>query len=151
MATRSQAREVIVGMLYAYHCGNTNIGNFAAELLEEKHVRNRQKDFALFLFEGTIARLTQIDTIIKGLLKDWNFERLGDMEKAILRLGVFELMATETDRAVVIDEAIGLAKKFGGDNAPRFVNGVLDAFGRDSALRKAAQAESDFTQPKKGT
>ncbi len=104
----------------------------------------------LLLFEGTLARLPQIDMIIKGLLKDWNFERLGDMEKAILRLGVFELMATETDRAVVIDEAIGLAKKFGDENAPRFVNGVLDAFGRDSALLKAAQ-ESDLAQPKKET
>lgn len=137
MATRSQAREVIVGLLYAYHCGNTDIGKFAAELLEEKHVRNRQKDFALFLFEGTLAHLTQIDSMIKSLLKDWNFERLGDMERAILRLGIFELMGSDTDRAVVIDEAIGLAKKYGGDNAPRFVNGVLDAFQRNDTQPKA--------------
>ena len=54
MATRTQARESVIGLLYAYDLGNEGIAKFVDEILEEKKIRNKQKDFALNLFNGTI-------------------------------------------------------------------------------------------------
>ncbi len=61
MATRTQARESIVGLLYAYDLGNVNIAKFSDEILEDKKIRNKQKDFADALFKGVIANLEAID------------------------------------------------------------------------------------------
>lgn len=148
MATRAKAREVIIGMLYAYNEGNTDIGKFAEELFEEHHIRNRQREFALFLFEGTIKHLAQIDDIIKSLLKEWHFKRIGEIEKAILELGIFELRYSDTDRAVVIDEAVRLAKHFCDDKAPRFINGVLDAFESDKSKKRQHSHKHHESSPK---
>lgn len=99
MATRAQAREAVVSLLYAYDMGNTEIRKFAIELLEEKRIKNRQQEFALELFDGTIAHLGEIDEEIKKHLKEWDFSRIGDMERAILRLGTFEIVYSGVDRA----------------------------------------------------
>lgn len=127
MATRSQAREAVVALLYAYDSGNENIKDFAVEILDEKKIRNKQQEFALGLFEGAMQHLEAIDTIIKEQLKSWDFEKLGGMEKALMRLATYEIRYTDTDRAVVINEAVELSKKFCSEQSPKFVNGVLDA------------------------
>ncbi len=57
MATRTQARESVIGLLYAYDLGNEGIVKFVDEILEDKKIRNKQKDFALNLFNGTIEKL----------------------------------------------------------------------------------------------
>lgn len=130
MATRSQAREVVAGLLYAYDSGNIAIREFAQGILEEKKIRNKQQSFALELLDGVLKNLENLDIAIKPHLKDWDFERLGGMERAILRLGAYEIKYTSTDSPVVINEAIELGKTYGGDNAPKFINGVLDALSK---------------------
>ena len=67
MATRTQARESVVGLLYAYDLGNTDIAKYSDIVLEDKKIRNKQKDFALGLFEGTMNNLEDIDKIISDL------------------------------------------------------------------------------------
>jgi len=131
MATRHQAREAVVGLLYAYDLGNPEIRKFAEEILEEKKIRNRQREFALGLFKGTVDHLEEIDEAIQKHLESWEMDRLGHVEKAILRLGTYELLHTDVDSAVAINEAVELAKELGGDQAPKFVNGVLDAIAKD--------------------
>ena len=131
MATRHQAREAVVGLLYAYDLGNPEIKKFAEEILEEKKIRNKQREFALSLFKGTIDHLEAIDEVIKKHLESWEIDRLGHIEKAILRLGADELLFTELDPAIIINEAIELAKELGNDQAPKFVNGVLDAIAKE--------------------
>lgn len=131
MATRAQAREAVAGLLYAYDTGNREIRKFAVDILEEKRIKNRQQEFALGLFDGVIAHLEAIDEEIVKHLKEWDFTRIGDMERAILRLGAYEIIYSGVDRAVVINEAVELSKTFGNDNSPRFVNGVLDALRPD--------------------
>lgn len=129
MATRSQAREAVATLLYAYQSGNQNIEKFAKEMLDEKKIRNKQQEFALGLYEGVIKNLEPIDKKIIENLKGWEFEKLGDMEKALLRLATFEILYTKVDRAVVINEAVELSKRFCTEQSPKFVNGVLDAVG----------------------
>lgn len=127
MATRSQAREAVAGLLYAYEIGNDNIDSFAQDILDEKKIRNKQQEFAMGLFRGVLEHLGDIDRLIGEKLKGWDFEKLGGMEKALLRLAVYELVYEKTDRAVVINEAVELSKRFCTEQTPKFVNGVLDA------------------------
>jgi len=131
MATRHQARMAVVSLLYAYDLGNQSISDFSDEILEEKKIRNKQRDFALDLFKGVTDHLAEVDEAIVKHLKDWDFDRLGSIERATLRLGGYEIMYGELDSAVIINEAIEVAKAFGSEQSPKFINGVLDAISRD--------------------
>ncbi len=126
MATRTQARESVIGLLYAYDLGNEGISKFVDEIFEEKKIRNQQKDFALKLFNGTIANLEKIDAEIKGHITQGTLEDIGSVEKSILRLAIYEILFEDLPKAVVINEAIELSKKLASDGAPKFVNGLLD-------------------------
>jgi len=131
MATRHQARAAVVGLLYAYDLGNSEISKFFDEILEEKKIRNKQREFSAKLFKGTVDNLEQIDEEIKKNLKDWDFEQLGKVEKSILRLAAFEIIVDKNDKAIVINEAIELAKELADDKSHQFINGVLDAMAKE--------------------
>ena len=133
MATRHHARMAVVSLLYAFDLGNGNTSEHTAEILEEKKIRNKQKDFALDLYEGVMAHLEVIDKAIIEHLKDWDFERLGAIERATLRLAAYEILYGDLDSAVVINEAVEVTKAFGTEQSPKFINGVLDAIAKDKA------------------
>jgi len=130
VATRTQARESVVGLLYAYDLGNESIANFSDVILEDKKIRNKQKDFALSLFDGTIKNLEVIDKEIEEHLKRREISDVGSVEKAILRLSIYEILFSDLDKPIVINEAIELSKRLASDNAPKFINGVLDSIER---------------------
>jgi len=132
MATRRQARRAVVGLLYAYDLGNETIAKFSDEILEESKIRNKQRDFSNDLFRGTIEHLELLDKNIQEHLKDWDYSSIGKVEKAIMRLGAFEILILGTDRAIIINEAVELAKELADDKSPKFINGVLDAIGNKS-------------------
>ena len=127
MATRHQARESVVTLLYANDIGNSDINKFLEDILEDNKIRNKQKEFALELYNGVISNLEDIDTKIDTHLKEWKVESLGNIERAILRLGVYEIYHNDLDDAVIINEAIELSKTLAADTAPKFINGVLDS------------------------
>ena len=131
MATRHQARMAVVSLLYAFDLGNGNIAQHTDEILEEKKIRNKQKDFALTLYEGVMKNIAPVDEAIIKHLKDWDFERLGAIERATLRLATYEILFGELDSAVVINEAVEITKAFGTEQSPKFINGVLDAISKD--------------------
>ncbi len=126
MATRTQARESVIGLLYAYDLGNEGIVKFVDEILEDKKIRNQQKEFALKLFNGTVGNIEKSDEEIKLYLTQGTLEDLGSVEKSILRLAVYEILFENLQKAIVINEAIELSKKLASDGAPKFVNGLLD-------------------------
>ena len=127
MATRTQARNAVLGILYAYDIGNHTAIEDATQILEEKKIRHKQQDFALGLIQGVLTNLENLDTLINTHLKEWDISRLGRIECSILRLGAYELCYTQTDAPIVINEAIELGKIYGDENAPRLINGVLDS------------------------
>ena len=131
MATRHHARMAVVSLLYAYDLGNGNIAEHTAEILEEKKIRNKQKDFALALYEGVMENIEACDKAIIEHLKEWDFERLGAIERATLRLASYEILFGDLDSAVVINEAVEITKAFGTEQSPKFINGVLDAISKD--------------------
>ena len=127
MATRHQVRESVISLLYAKDIGNEDIDKFINEIFEDKKIRNRQKEFALSLYHGIIKNQDSIDKEIDSHLKEWKMKDLGHIERAILRLGAYEILNSDLDSAVVINEAIELSKSLASDTAPKFINGVLDA------------------------
>lgn len=135
MATRQQARMAVVSLLYAFDLGNGNIAEHTNDILEEKKIRNKQKDFALTLYEGVMQHVEVIDKAIIEHLKEWDFQRLGTIERATLRLACYEILYGELDSAVVINEAVEITKAFGTEQSPKFINGVLDAISRDKTIQ----------------
>ncbi len=132
MATRHHARMAVVSLLYAFDLGNQAIGEYTDEILEDKKIRNKQKEFAMTLFRGVMEHLEPVDEAIIKHLKEWDFDRLGSIERATLRLGAYEIMFTKLDPPVVINEAIEVMKAFGSEQSPKFINGVLDAISKDA-------------------
>jgi N utilization substance protein B len=130
MATRHQARTAVVGLLYAYDLGNEDIAKFSDEILEEDKIRNKQREFSHSLFNGTVENLEMLDREIHKHLKEWDYDAIGKVEKAILRLGAYEILVVGTDKAIIINEAVELAKELADDKSPKFINGVLDALGQ---------------------
>ncbi len=130
MATRHQARTAVIGLLYAYDLGNTDIADFSDDILEEGKIRNRQREFSHRIFTGTIEYLDRLDQEITKHLKEWDMQSIGKVEKAILRLGAYEILIEGTDRPVIINEAVELAKELADEKSPQFINGVLDAIGK---------------------
>ncbi|EAI8995400.1 TPA: transcription antitermination factor NusB [Campylobacter jejuni] len=126
MATRHQVRQSVISLLYAFELNSQN-NVFVDEILDEKKIRNEQKNFTLNLYHGILDNLNNIDETLNSFLNDNQITALGHVERAILRLGAYELLFTETPSAIVINEAIELAKELANDNSPKFINGVLDA------------------------
>ena len=149
MATRHQARTAVVGLLYAYDLGNENISKHSDIILEEDKIRNKQREFSNRLFKGTIDNLLTIDTEIQKHLKGWNYQSIGKVEKSIMRLATFEIMIDGTDKRIIINEAIELAKALADDKSPRFINAVLDAIGKEESanIEKPEEVEVPKEKP----
>ncbi len=104
-------------------------------MLEEKKIKNNQLAFALSLFNGVLERINEIDALIEPHLKDWDFKRLGNMEKAILRLGAYEIGFTPTQNPIIINECIELGKLYAEPNTPKFLNAILDSLSKKLAQK----------------
>ncbi|HKK52146.1 MAG TPA: transcription antitermination factor NusB, partial [Myxococcota bacterium] len=88
-------------------------------------------EFARELVRAVIARREEIDDRIGLHTRNWRISRMAVVDRNVLRLAVYELQHTDTPVAVVIDEAVDLARRFASDSSPPFVNGVLDAVARE--------------------
>jgi len=133
MATRHQARLAAISLLYSRDM-NGGGEDFADEYLEEKRIRNEQRNWTLALLRGASENLAAVDALIDENLKEFKLAEISALERAILRLGTYELRFTDTDAGIVINEAINSAKELG--ISPRFINGVLDAL-KDSPVNIA--------------
>ena len=98
---------------------------------DEDKVRPQRDEFLEQLVTGVGERQAEVDQHISAHAEHWRIERMPAVDRNILRLAVYELMAFETPPAVVIDEALELARKFSGEESVQFVNGVLDAVHRE--------------------
>ena len=126
MAARSKARKRAVDVLYEADLR----GSDPLELLRERVALASPPipDHAVRLVEGAVEHGSRIDELIERHATGWSLERLPDVDRAILRMAVFELLwADDVPDAVVIDEAVELAKTLSTDDSPSFVNGVLGA------------------------
>ncbi len=130
MATRHQVRQSVVSLLYALEFNEKNEA-FLNEFLKEKKIRNEQKNFTLSLYDGICENLSKLDLKLNAHLDENEISKVSHIERAILRLGAYELLYTNTSKAIVINEAIELAKEMANDNSPKFINAVLDSLTKE--------------------
>jgi len=127
MGDRRRGREYALQLLYQLDVGKGNEEEAAATFWEGKQDPSESRAFAERLVKGTLEHLDEIDAILREGLQHWRLQRIAAVDRSVLRMAVFELRYDrETPPVVVIDEAIELAKRFGGEESGAFVNGVLD-------------------------
>ena len=137
MGTRRRARELALQLLYQYELTDASPEAMQVGFDEWRNASDGEREFADILLRGTLDRLETIDEELGRQTTHWRLDRLAAVDRNILRLAIYELMhETDTPHAVIIDEAIEIAKKYGAKDSGRFVNGVLDGF----VKRKAGTA-----------
>jgi transcription antitermination protein NusB len=126
MAARSKARKRAVDVLYAADLRGRDPREQLAEEVSSGHPP--VNDYTVRLVEGAVEHGARIDKLIDRHATGWSLERLPDVDRAILRMAVFELLwEDDVPDAVAIDEAVELAKALSTDDSPAYVNGVLGA------------------------
>ena len=130
MAARSKARKRALDVLYESDLRDVDaLGTLAERVALADPPVN---DYTIELVEGVQANRARIDEILTEYAEGWTVDRMPDVDRALLRLGVYELLwRDEVPDAVAIDEAVELAKSLSTDESPRFVNGVLGRVVRD--------------------
>ena len=114
-------------MLFQWDLSPQEPAKLEAKFWRAAKAANSTREFANSLFEGAAKEVAALDELIVKHAENWRFERLAAIDRAILRLGIHELRAGETPFKVVLNEAVGLAKKFSSEESGAFVNGILDA------------------------
>jgi N utilization substance protein B len=134
---RHRARQQALQLLFQWDLRRTPLeeivsGYYGSLLIsEETFGRPRPDEFAQDLLRGVVEELPGIDERITRNAAHWRLERMPVVDRNILRIAVYEMLRTETPPAVIIDEALELARKFSGEESVHFVNGVLDAVRRE--------------------
>jgi N utilization substance protein B len=123
--SRRHGREIALQALYGAEVGRRAPDEMLTELLA-RDASSEGRSFVRDLVFGTLENGEESDALIAPLLEGWTLDRLPTIDRIVLRMGAFELNhRREVDRAVVINEAVELAKKFSTEDSGRYVNGVL--------------------------
>jgi N utilization substance protein B len=129
VGTRRRARELALQLLYQNELTDIAPEEMQLGFDEWQSAGESVREFADRLLRGTLARISEIDAELVLQTAHWRLERLAAVDRNVLRLAMYELIyESDTPHAVIIDEAIEIAKKFGAKDSGRFVNGVLDGF-----------------------
>jgi N utilization substance protein B len=150
MSNRHLARAIAMQSLYEwdFHHGEKDADEIVARNLEEMAPELDEKDFAKNIVANVLLQRDEIDATISKFAPDWPLDKITTVDRNILRIGTYELVWNdEIPSKVAINEAIELAKTFGGESSGKFVNGVLGAVFRAQA-EKGIMKEAD--KPKEG-
>ena len=129
---RRRAREAALQMLYSSEVGRAgaleSIATYWPARDPEEQLEEPLREFANGLVRGALQRQEEIDALLTSHTQNWRLERMTVIDRMVLRLGVYEMLAeADTPSKVIINEAIELARAYSGEEAVGFVNGVLDA------------------------
>jgi N utilization substance protein B len=147
-APRQRSRQAALQTLYARDFadpqqvdGETGVQELFERVAQNFDLSAGARDFALKLVSGTTSELSAIDDLLAANAINWKISRMATVDRNVLRLGIYELTRTDTPVSVILDEAIRLARRFGGESSPAFVNGVLDAVAKQVGKRTEPDAE----------
>lgn len=125
---RREGRILAFQVIFAHEFNSEQISDLLKFDWIEETFSDESIKYASFLIKGTLDNLELIDNEIKSRLKNWDFDRISNVDKSILRFSIFSLLFDEKlPGKVIINEAIEIVKKFGSKDSYRFVNGILDA------------------------
>jgi N utilization substance protein B len=124
--SRHRAREAVLIVLFQVDVGKAQPDEAFHRTMDEWNVEGQDREFAKSTVFGTLENLKRIDQIIKSLSRDWKIERMNRVDRTLMRLALCEILyRNDVPPSVAINEAVELAKKYGGEDSPRFVNGIL--------------------------
>ena len=127
MRKRTQARELALQTVYRIELSNESFSPEIQSEIESQTQDSTVNEFIFDLIKGYFTHLTELDNAIKKIALNWGINRMGAIDRIILRLGAYELLfRSDIPPAVTINEAIDLAKKYGDKESGAFVNGILD-------------------------
>jgi len=127
MSLRRKSREFALQMLFQWDLARQKPAAIKRTFWKAAKAAESTRKFADQLFEGAVTQAEASDALVGKLSENWRFDRLAAVDRNILRLAIFELKFGTAPEKVVINEALELAKKFSSEEAPAFLNGVLDA------------------------
>ncbi len=148
MATRHLIRTVILQSLYEwdFHYQKVDLLSILERNLEEFSPGVDEPEFAWKILKNVAEHLSEIDKIIKTSAPDWPLDKIAIINRNILRIGLAELLYSDVKEVppkVAINEAIEIAKNFGGPNSVKFINGVLGTVYRNIQQEKSEQSLSN--------
>jgi N utilization substance protein B len=135
--TRRRERRARARALQALYACDVRGGDRGAvvrvvgHMFDDLAVEPGERAMAESLVRSVTERSAEVDELLSRVTVHWRLDRLGAIERSLLRLAAAELLRGETPQRVVLQEAVRLAERFGGMESARFVNGVLDALARD--------------------
>jgi N utilization substance protein B len=142
-STRSQGRELALQLLYSFEQNKYVDDGQLLPLEVAEAVDAESSAFAHGLFQGFIGQRTVVDAAVDQRLENWTIQRLAVLDRALLRLGAYELLCcADTPPKVTINEYIELAKRYGSEaKTAKLVNGVLDKIAREHRPAEVARRE----------
>jgi len=131
---RSAAREEAFKLLYSLEIQKENLDEQLEMYFENEEISEQEiKNYISSVIKGIENNISDIENrISENLKKDWKIERISKINLVLLKLAIYEILYTETPYKVAINEAIEIAKKYGDDNSPNFVNGILASIVKES-------------------
>src|SRR6202171_622421 len=136
VSLRTKSREFAMQMLFQWDMSRQDPAKLEAKFWRAAKAADNTRAFANKLFEGAAKAADELDALIVQHAQNWRLERMAIIDRAVLRLAIYELRIAETPPKVILNEAVDLAKKFSSEDAGAFVNGILDAV-RKSLIAKA--------------
>jgi len=138
-SAKTNARKCAVQALYQWQVSGESLARIEMNFLEEERLKGAQKKYFSELFYGVPKQLNHIDAALDDFV-DRPVEKIDPVERAILRIGVYELInRLETPYKVIINEGVNLAKCFGADGSHKYINSILD---KVSKKRRALEINS---------
>lgn len=135
---RREARELVLKILYAWDVGKNDADQVMEQLFNEENTTESGRVFCRSLVNGVIANLVAIDKLISKYSTDWPLDRMAVVDRNLMRIAVFEILFSDgVPSAVAVNEAIEIAKSYGSEESPRFVNGILGNIIKDLSQIKA--------------
>ena len=126
MGKRRQSREWVLKFLYEYELNRDSFEKQVSQFLERNPASEDVRQFASRLIHATIEHQPEIDQKLKKSCDHWALSRMAVIDRNLLRMAACELLYFSTPPGIAIDEAVEIAKKYGGENSPEFINGILD-------------------------
>ena len=123
--TRSELREKCMIILYQWDLYKNNNSEMPIDMVINNNM-DVVSDFVKDIVYGVVTHQNEIDELANKHMKDWSISRIDKTGASILRIGIFELLYTDTPEIVVINEAVNLAKKYSDDSVRKIINAVLD-------------------------
>lgn len=131
MGSRRKAREFALQLLFQEDAARNPPGEITQLFWRSNRADRETRRFAETLFEKYLGNRGSVDQLISRHARNWKIDRMAAVDRSVLRMAVCEFLHGQTPPVVVIDEAIEVARKFGGEESSVFVNGVLDSIRRE--------------------